>query len=108
MLSYLEGTVPHISPFDLSDEQLLSGVELVLAFHDATAMSPLCDGHAVVCRGDLGTHSTVFLWQRAVAIIDWPATSDLGDGRTISRTLSEAPQVLCRSHVGCGSGLRAA
>jgi hypothetical protein len=79
VLSYLEGTVPHVSPFNLLDEQLLSAAELVLAFHDATAMSPLCDGHEVVCHGDLGPHNTVFRGQRAVAIIDWDG--DVRPGR---------------------------
>lgn len=50
-LSYLKGAVPHRLPFNLSDVQLLSASELVLAFHDATATSPLCDGQEVVCHG---------------------------------------------------------
>jgi len=71
VLSFVDGTVPHVLPFNLSDEQLLSASELVLAFHDATVMSPLRDGQEVVCHGDLGPHNTVFRGQRAVAIIDW-------------------------------------
>ena len=79
VLSYLDGTVPHLAPFDLSDEQLLSASGLVLAFHDATATSPLCEGQEVVCHGDLGPHNTVFRGQCAVAIIDWDG--DVRPGR---------------------------
>lgn len=43
MLSFIVGTVPHVLPSNLSDEQVLSATELVLAFHDATATSPLRD-----------------------------------------------------------------
>ena len=79
VLTFIDGTVPHLMPFNLSDEQLLSAAELVLAFHDAMATSPLCDGQEVVCHGDLGPHNTVFRGPRAVAIIDWD--SDVRPGR---------------------------
>ena len=79
VLSYLKGSVPHILPSNLSDGHLLSASELVLAFHDATATSPLCDGQEVVCHGDLGLHNTVFRGRCAVGIIDWD--SDVRPGR---------------------------
>lgn len=79
VLSFIDGTVPHGLPFNLSDEHLLTGAELVLAFHDATSGSTLCNGEEVVCHGDLGPHNTVFRGPRAVAIIDWD--SDVRPGR---------------------------
>ena len=79
VLSFIDGTVPHGLPFNLSDEHLLSAAELVLAFHEATASSPLCNGQEVVCHGDLGPHNTVFRGTCAVAIIDWD--SDVRPGR---------------------------
>jgi len=75
-------------PFNLSDAPLLSASELVLAFHDATATSPLCDGQEVVCHGDLGPHNTVFREQSAVGIIDWDSDVRRADGPTTSRTQS--------------------
>lgn len=79
VLTYIDGTVPHGLPCNLSDEQLRSATELILALHDATAMSPLRNGQEVVCHGDLGPHNTVFRGPRAVAIIDWD--SDVRPGR---------------------------
>jgi len=71
VLTFVVGTVPHVLPFDLSDEQLRSAAELVLAFHDTTATSPSHNGEDVVCHGDLGPHHTVFRGPRAIANIDW-------------------------------------
>jgi aminoglycoside phosphotransferase (APT) family kinase protein len=90
VLSYVDGMVPQTAPYALSDAQLVSGATLVCAYHDATASSPLRDGHEVVCHGDLGPHNTVFRGEVAVAIIDWDG--DVQPGR---RAVDFAHAVWC-------------
>jgi hypothetical protein len=79
VLTYVEGSVPHATPFGLSDAQLLSATTLIRDYHDATATSALRDGQEVVCHGDLGPHNTVFRGDAAVALIDWDG--DVQPGR---------------------------
>lgn len=92
-MSFVHGTVPHVMPFNRSDEQLLSAAELVLTYHDATATSPLCEGQQVVCHGDLGPHNTVFRgrarWQSSTGT----TTSGLVDTPTTSRTPCGASRI---------------
>lgn len=90
VVSFIDGQVPTAPPFNLSDQQLLSATDLILAFHDATSTSPLRGSHEVVCHGDLGPHNTVFRGEDAVAIIDWDA--DVGPGR---RSVDLAHAVWC-------------
>ncbi len=90
VVSFLEGHVPTAPPFNLSDRQLLSATQLILAFHDATSRLPLRGAHEVVCHGDLGPHNTVFRGEDAMAIIDWDA--DVAPGR---RSVDFAHAVWC-------------
>ncbi len=75
VVSYVEGSVPRVSPFGLSDGQLRSAAGLVLRYHDATATLSLRGGQDVVCHGDLGPHNMVFRGNSAVALIDWDEVS---------------------------------
>lgn len=78
LLTYVEGVVPNVPPYNLNDEQLIAAAKMVLEFHDAVAGTPLCRGAETVCHGDLGPHNTVFRGGRPVAIIDWD--DDVGPG----------------------------
>lgn len=69
ILSYIDGTVHESGA--LSDTQLASAARLIRRFHDATAGTALAGGAQVVLHGDLGPHNTVFVGERAVALIDW-------------------------------------
>jgi hypothetical protein len=73
VLSWVDGIVPDHPPYRLSDAELLSATELIRAFHDATATSPLRGDREVVAHGDLGPHNTVFRGETAVALIDFDA-----------------------------------
>ena len=90
VVTFVEGNVPHVPPYGLSDAQLVSGTELIRAFHDATTGSGLRGSQDVVCHGDLGPHNMVFRGDTAVAIIDWDA--GLGPGR---RAVDVAHAVWC-------------
>ncbi len=78
ILSFIEGTVLGVPPFNLNDEQLVAAAGLVQRFHDAVAGTPLCRGAETVCHGDLGPHNTVFRDGWPIAIIDWD--DDVGPG----------------------------
>jgi hypothetical protein len=81
ILTFVDGEVPHVAPYRLSDARILSATTLIRAFHDATTASPLCAGQEVVCHGDLGPHNTVFRGEEAIALIDFDA--DVGPGRRL-------------------------
>jgi Ser/Thr protein kinase RdoA (MazF antagonist) len=69
--SYLEGEVPDELDAGFSDATLAAAARMIRRFHDATAGTPLADGHAVVCRGDLSPCNTVFRAGVPVALIDF-------------------------------------
>lgn len=79
VMTFVAGDVQHGPPYGLSDRQLLSAIDLICRFHDATAGSSLCADQEVVCHGDLGPHNTIFRGQDAIAIIDWDR--DVAPGR---------------------------
>ncbi|GID91047.1 phosphotransferase [Amorphoplanes digitatis] len=82
ILTFIEGEVPAgEGPHRLSDARIRSATELIRAFHDATAATPLREDQEIVCHGDLGPHNTVFDGERAIAIIDFE--DDVGPGRRV-------------------------
>ncbi len=82
VLTFIEGEVPGgEGPYRLTDARIRSATTLIRAYHDATAASPYRADQEVVCHGDLGPHNTVFVGERAVAIIDFE--DDVGPGRRL-------------------------
>jgi aminoglycoside phosphotransferase (APT) family kinase protein len=75
LFSFIPGWVPAISPYALTDAQLISAADLIRRYHDAAARLPLCGGAETVVHSDLGAHNTVFRGDRAVALIDFDADS---------------------------------
>jgi len=72
ILTYAEGWVPtDLGTFALS--QLRAAAQLIAAFHEATAFSPISGAHEVVCHGDLSPCNFVFQSGLPVSIIDFDA-----------------------------------
>lgn len=71
ILSYLEGQTWPDSGSSLSDELLVQVARTIRSYHDATASSPLSQGHEIVAHHELGPHNTIFQDDRLVGFIDW-------------------------------------
>lgn len=71
ILSYLEGETWLDSGSGLSDEQLVQAARAIRRYHDATAGSPLAQGHEIVAHHELGPHNTIFHSGHLVGFIDW-------------------------------------
>jgi hypothetical protein len=71
ILSYLEGAIWPDSGSGLSDELLEQAARAIRRYHDATAGSPLAQGHEIVAHHELGPHNTIFQGGHLVGFIDW-------------------------------------
>jgi hypothetical protein len=71
ILSYLEGETWPGSGSGLSDELLEQSARAIRRYHDATAGSPLAQGHEIVAHHELGPHNTIFQGGYPVGFIDW-------------------------------------
>ncbi len=71
ILSYLEGEMWPDSGSGLSDELLEQAARAIRCYHDATAGSPLAQGHEIVAHHELGPHNTIFQGGHLVGFIDW-------------------------------------
>ena len=71
MFSYLDGEAPDELDAALSDAAIVAAARLIRRFHDATAGSPLAEGHEVVCHNDLSPCNTVFREGVPVGLIDF-------------------------------------
>jgi len=81
VLTFIDGEVPRVAPYRLSDARIRSATALIRDFHDAAATSALRGDQETVCHGDLGPHNMVFRGERAVALIDFDA--EVGPGRRL-------------------------
>lgn len=81
VLTFVEGDVPGVAPYRLSDARIRSAATLIKNFHDAAATFVSGAGQETVCHGDLGPHNTVFRGEYAVALIDFDV--DVGPGRRV-------------------------
>lgn len=75
ILSYLPGDVPLDLDASLSDKTLAAAARLIRRFHDATAGTPISQGHEVVCHGDLSPCNFVFRHAHPVGMIDFDAAA---------------------------------
>jgi hypothetical protein len=71
ILSYLEGETWLDSGSRLSDDLLEQAARAIRRYHDATAGSPLAQGHEIVAHHELGPHNTLFHDGHLVGFIDW-------------------------------------
>lgn len=71
ILSYLEGQTGPESCSGLSDDLLKQAAKAIRRYHDATAGSPLAQGHEIVAHHELGPHNTIFQGGHLVGFIDW-------------------------------------
>ena len=71
ILSYLEGETWPDSGSSLPDDLLEQAVRAIRNYHDATAGSPLAQGHEIVAHHELGPHNTIFQGGCLVGFIDW-------------------------------------
>jgi Ser/Thr protein kinase RdoA (MazF antagonist) len=71
ILSFIEGTVPSDTRGAVwSDEQLSAAAQLLLGFHDATALSPLRDTSEAICHNDFGPWNLVWKDELPIGMID--------------------------------------
>jgi Ser/Thr protein kinase RdoA (MazF antagonist) len=75
ILSYLPGEVPPDLDATIPDETLAAAATLIRHFHDATAGTPISQGHETVCHGDLSPCNFVFRDGRPVGMIDFDAAA---------------------------------
>lgn len=73
ILSYLPGEVPLDLDASVPDATLAAAARLIRRFHDATAGTPIADGHEIVCHGDLSPCNFVFRHGSPVGMIDFDA-----------------------------------
>lgn len=71
ILSYLEGETWPDSGSGLCDALLEQAARAIRRYHDATAGSPLAQGHEIVAHHELGPHNTIFQGKHLVGFIDW-------------------------------------
>lgn len=71
ILSYLEGETWSSSGSGLSDDLLEQAARAIRRYHDATAGSPLAQGHEIVAHHELGPHNSIFQDGHLVGFIDW-------------------------------------
>ncbi|MEO3789028.1 phosphotransferase [Nonomuraea sp. B10E15] len=103
ILSFVDGHVAweDVQPDGVtSDESLARVAELVRAFHDLTAGTPLAGDDEVVCHNDLSPKNTVYRDEgaglRPVAFIDWDIAAP-------GRRIHDVAHV-CWQYLGLGPG----
>jgi Phosphotransferase enzyme family len=74
ILSFIDGFAPPHNGFELTEQGVHAGAQLVRRVHDLTAGTEFATGSEVACHPNLAQQNFIFRDMIPVAIIDWDGT----------------------------------
>jgi hypothetical protein len=74
VFSFIEGWSPPHNGYELDEQAVRDGAQLVRRVHDLTEGTEFARGYEVACHPNLSQPNFVFRERRTVAIIDWDGT----------------------------------